>query len=182
MVCQFQIWVSCFHYNALPVQEWGWSSLPVALSGIKSEWINCQVVLVFSTNITVGVTLDCISGEGVWGFVQDCRVTISCEVQITDRCKNSFHPSHIGIRAQNFPIIKWATCSHECSSSSRKSWLIRVGWNLLQELLVKGEKNATVTLSILATVPILLLILFYSLLFGKKKSAPVVSPQQFFLV
>jgi hypothetical protein len=60
--------------------------------------------------------------------------------------------------------------------------LIRVGWNLLQELLVKGEKNATVTLSILATVPIILLILFYSLLFGKKKSTPVVSPQQFPLV
>ncbi len=47
---------------------------------------------------------------------------------------------------------------------------------------MKGEKNATVTLSILATVPILLLILFYSLMFGKKKSAPVVSPQQFSLV
>ncbi|CAM6040781.1 unnamed protein product [Sphagnum compactum] len=47
----------------------------------------------------------------------------------------------------------------------------------IDELLVKGEKNATVTLSILATVPILLLILFYSLLFGKKKSAPVVTTE-----
>ncbi|CAM6039701.1 unnamed protein product [Sphagnum compactum] len=44
----------------------------------------------------------------------------------------------------------------------------------IDELLAKGEENATVTLSILATIPILLLTLFYSLIFGKKKkSAPV---------
>jgi hypothetical protein len=53
------------------------------------------------------------------------------------------------------------------------------GWALVQELLAKGEKNATVTLSILATIPIILLTLLYSLLFGKKKSAPVVSPTQY---
>lgn len=53
----------------------------------------------------------------------------------------------------------------------------------MQELLAKGEENATVTLSILATIPILLLTLFYSLIFGKKKkSAPVVScPQSPFI-
>jgi hypothetical protein len=53
----------------------------------------------------------------------------------------------------------------------------------MQELLAKGEENATVTLSILATIPILLLTLFYSLIFGKKKkSAPVVShPVSFYL-
>lgn len=57
--------------------------------------------------------------------------------------------------------------------------LIRGGLNLMQELLAKGEENATVTLSILATIPILLLTLFYSLIFGKKKkSAPVVSRPQ----
>jgi calnexin len=49
----------------------------------------------------------------------------------------------------------------------------------IDELLAKGEENATVTLSILATIPILLLTLFYSLIFGKKKkSAPVVSRPQ----
>jgi hypothetical protein len=57
--------------------------------------------------------------------------------------------------------------------------LIKGGLNLMQELLAKGEENATVTLSILATIPILLLTLFYSLIFGKKKkSAPVVSHPQ----
>jgi hypothetical protein len=56
--------------------------------------------------------------------------------------------------------------------------LIKGGLNLMQELLAKGEENATVTLSILATIPILLLTLFYSLIFGKKKkSAPVVSEE-----
>ncbi len=49
----------------------------------------------------------------------------------------------------------------------------------MQELLAKGEKNATVTFSILATIPIILLTLLYSLLFGKKKSPPVVSPTQY---
>ncbi len=66
---------------------------------------------------------------------------------------------------------------------SRDHRLIRGGLNLMQELLAKGEENATVTLSILATIPILLLTLFYSLIFGKKKkSAPVVShPVSFYL-
>jgi calnexin len=49
----------------------------------------------------------------------------------------------------------------------------------IDELLAKGEKNATVTLSILATIPIILLTLLYSLLFGKKKSPPVVSVTQY---
>ncbi|CAK9222672.1 unnamed protein product [Sphagnum troendelagicum] len=48
----------------------------------------------------------------------------------------------------------------------------------IEELLAKGEKNATVTLSILATIPIILLTLLYSLLFGKKKSPPVVSVEE----
>jgi hypothetical protein len=51
--------------------------------------------------------------------------------------------------------------------------------SFLQELLAKGEKNATVTLSILATIPIIVLTLLYSLLFGKKKSPPVVSVTQY---
>ncbi|KAH8963963.1 hypothetical protein BDL97_04G038600 [Sphagnum fallax] len=48
----------------------------------------------------------------------------------------------------------------------------------IDELLAKGEKNATVTLSILATIPIILLTLLYSLLFAKKKSPPVVSVEE----
>ncbi len=50
-----------------------------------------------------------------------------------------------------------------------------VYWYLVQELLEKGEKNANVTLGVLATIPVLLFTILFSLCFGKKKSVPSVS-------
>lgn len=44
-----------------------------------------------------------------------------------------------------------------------------------QELLEKAEKNSNITLGVLATIPVLLFTMLFSLCFGKKKSVSSVS-------
>jgi hypothetical protein len=44
-------------------------------------------------------------------------------------------------------------------------------WEQIDDILEKAEKNSNITLSVLATIPVLLFTLLFSLCFGRKKSA-----------